>query len=202
MPRRGKSKNAPVLSVREQLELFLERGTELWDSRVRRLSGLNFSINIKGKADDDSVTFKFTEPDIEDFRSFLLTFRQFISNDEPVYLFKIYNLCQLHITDDKCKEVLAEARSIWQELLKKSGSGITLTVDNKELTPEDITDLWINGHYFHNNIEKRRFLKSLEPHLLDGAKAIFFDHVIETTKVIKHLGENIDVALRQGWLKT
>lgn len=201
MSRRPKRADpAHTLTVREQLELFVERAGQLWDTRVRR-EGLKVSVRMKWTAEDELLRTTMDEPDAEDFRSYLLTFRQFISEGEPLYLHKIYNLCHRHITDDKCREYLAEARKEWQQICKTSDTGMTLTLNSVVLSPADVADLWINGHYFHNDPEKIRTLKGLESYLYYSSRTIFLDYVIETSKVIFHAGQNIHVALKRGWVK-
>ena len=200
MPRRKKSNPSSTLTPREQLDLFMDRGEELWNSRVRR-AGLKISLNMKWSADDELLRIKSEEPDVEDFRSFLLIFRKFISPDSAIYLPKIYNICHQYLTDDRCKEYLAEARGIWQELQDVSGTGMTLTVDSQQLSPKEVVDLWINSHYFHDDIEGIKTLKKLLPYQLAAARHIFLDYVIETTKVIQHLGQSINVANKRGWFK-
>jgi len=165
MARRVKRRDpARALTVREQLELFVDRSRQLWESRVRR-EGLKVSLNMKWAVADELLRTSLDEPDTEDFRSYLLTFRQFISDGEPLYLHKIYNLCQQHIANDRCREYLAEARGVWQQISRQSDTGMTLTLDSVELSPADVADLWINGHYFHNDPEKLRTLKALESYL-------------------------------------
>ena len=186
------------MAPREQIDLFMKRGTELWNSRVR-YEGLNVSINMKWSADEEMLKVNTKEPDLEDFRSFLTIFRKFISQDSAIFLPKIYNICYQHITDKECKKVLTEAREVWQELQTQSGIYMTLTINNRQLSPKDVVDIWINGHYFHDDVEGMRLLESLEPYQLAAARVIFIDYVIEVTKIIKHLGENIHVAMNRGW---
>lgn len=200
MSRRGKRTDpAHALTVREQLELFVERAQQLWDSRVRR-EGLKVSVRMKWAAADELLRTTMEEPDAEDFRSYLLTFRQFISEGEPLYLHKIYNLCHQHITDARCREYLAEARKEWQQICTTSDTGMTLTLNSVVMSPADVADLWINGHYFHNDPEKLRTLKGLGSYLYHSSRTIFIDYVIESSKVIFHAGRNIYVALERGWV--
>ena len=201
MARRGKSPDpAHTLTVSEQLELFVDRARQLWESRVRR-EGLKVSLHMKWAAADELLRTALNEPDTEDFRSYLLTFRQFISEGEPLYLHKVYNLCHQHIADDRCREYLAEARGVWQQISKRSDMGMTLTLDSVELSPAEVTDLWINGHYFHNDPEKLRTLKGMESYLYYASRTIFLDYVIETSKIIFHAGRTIHVALKRGWVR-
>ncbi|OQX02664.1 MAG: hypothetical protein BWK80_57430, partial [Desulfobacteraceae bacterium IS3] len=63
--------------------------------------------------ENESINFKIQEPDEDDLRSFLLTFRHFFSQDEPIFLSKILNLCYQHITDNFIKNELIEIRKLW-----------------------------------------------------------------------------------------
>ncbi len=200
MSRRKKSNPSNLLTPREQLDLFMERGEELWNSPARR-AGLKISLNMKWNADHELLRINSEEPDVEDFRSFLLIFRKFISPNSHIYLPKIYKICHQYLTDDRCKEYLAEARGIWQDLQKVSGTGMTLTVDSHQLSPKEVVDLWINSHYFHDDVAGMKMLKKLLPYQLATARHIFFDYVIETTRVIKHLGQSIHVANKRGWFR-
>lgn len=199
MPRRKKPDPSNTLTPREQIELFIARGEEMWNSRVRR-EGLKISFNVKWAIDED-VTHRIEEPDAEDFRSFLTIFRKFIAPDSAIYLPKIYNLCHLYITDAETKEFLAEARSIWLEIQQQPDSGMTVTVNGRRLLPKDVVDIWINGYYFHDDVEGMRILKGMNPFLISATRAIFIDYVIETTNIIRHLAQTIRTAEERGWLK-
>ncbi len=199
MPRRKKPDPSNTLTPHEQIDLFMARGEEMWESRVRR-EGLKVSFNVKWDVGEE-VNHQIEEPDAEDFRSFLTIFRKFISPDSPIFLPKIYNLCHQHIANDECKEFLAEARAIWLEIHQQPDSGMTVTVNGRRLLPKDVVDIWINGHYFHDDVEGMRLLESMNPFLRSATRAIFIDYVIETTKIIQHLAQTIHAAREKGWMK-
>lgn len=91
-----------------------------------------------------------SQPDEDDLRSFLTIFRKFISQESPIYIYKIFNLCQQHIMDDNIKHDLAEARRGWGNQLKYGF--MKLTFNGKDLAPEFLNDLWINAVYFHDDL--------------------------------------------------
>jgi hypothetical protein len=138
----------------EQLRLFLERVDELKQLRLLRewKSGLQISYQ-----QGQPTRFEFHQPDEEALRSYLLTFRQFFSDDEPVFMYRIHNLCSLNVRSDVVRERLAESRAAWTKAMKTSGLG--LEIDELTISPEKAMRLWINGHYFHNDYEKRELLK-------------------------------------------
>jgi hypothetical protein len=120
-----------------------------------------------------------------------LTFRQFVSDEEPVYLYRIYNVCQKNITSDELKGYLIEGRKAWRRSL--THGGFKLVWNDTEFQPEKVLDLWINGVYFHNDSAKREFLNHIAPHqkmllrqvflnaLADGARQVLFvNHIIKS----------------------
>src|ERR1051326_6379380 len=181
MPRiHTKSDPSLGFTPRELLELFVARAEELERSRLL-VNGFSpsFSMNWDRMS---GVRFESSQPDEEDLRSYLVTFRKFISDREPLYLFKIHNICFQHLVSDKLRNNLIEARQAWQKELKQGG--IHLNFNERDIRPEYITNLWINGYYFHDEPEKYRKLKSLLPHENMLVKHIFLDHVIEATRQI------------------
>ena len=97
------------------------------------------------------------------------------------------------------KENLLEARQAWKDELKRGG--IHLNFNERDIRPEYLTNLWINGYYFHDEPEKYRKLKSLLPHESMLVRHIFLDHVIEATRQILYLAFIMKVAFREGLFK-
>ncbi len=200
MAYRKKADPSNTLTPREQIDLFMARGEEMWNSRVRR-EGLKVAFGLKGNLNKEFVGHYIEEPDAEDFRSFLTIFRKFISEDSPIHLPKIYSICHQHIADERFKDVLAEARRIWLDMEKKHASRMIVSIGGRELMPKDITNIWINGHYFHDDVEGMRLLKTMTPMQVDATKAIFIDYTIKTVEIIRHLAQNIRAATGNGSLK-
>ena len=179
---------------RERLELFKARANQLADSRLLK-RGFNPGISIRYERMRGTI-FESREPDEEDLRSFLLTFRQFVSNDEPIFLSSIYNLCRQCLTSGELKGYLVQSRDAWKRALR--GRGFKIVFDEGRVTPEEVADLWINGWYFHSDNEKMRRLKSLIPEQQIMARWLFLDFVAEATRQVFYVRNLITVALRDG----
>lgn len=186
------------MNVLDQLELYRVRVEELKRTRLIR-RGFNPAITIKWEK-MQGLRFKPEEPDEDDLRSFLITFRQFIAKREPVFLYHIYNLCQKHLTSNKLKDFLIKSRKIWREI--DTNTGMKLVYNGRQLTPEYVTDLWINGYYFHNDSEKMSILKSLLPHENMFIKHQFLSFLVEATRQVIYVGNIITVAIKEKMLKT
>ena len=185
------------MDVHAQLELFTARVDELRNTRLIR-KGFNPGITISWRR-MQGMRFQSQGPDEEDLRSFLLTFRQFISNDEPVFLNRIYNLCQRCITSEQMKGYLIKSREAWKQAHRSSG--IKLIFNKRELTPEFVTDLWINGYYFHNDARKVSMLKRLLPHESMLVRNQFLNYLVDATRHVLYVGNVITVALKENLFK-
>lgn len=170
----------------QKLRLFVRRVEELGRSKmVKEEMGYNFSLNYNQMS---SLTVRLDEPDEEALRSFLLTFRQFISPKEPVYINQIYNLCHKHLkANNEIRDHLAESRKVWARALKTGA--VELEFNEAKLSPEDVADLWLNGHYFHNDALKYERLENM----LAGfgsplIRAHFHQFLIEGARVIAYVG--------------
>ena len=122
---------------------------------------------------DNSFTMNFDQttglsaairqPNEVALRSLLLTLRKFVSQREEVFLDRACNVCERHIASDELKAFLRDAREHWKK--SQRSQGVAWTLNGKELTPAYVADLWINGHYFHSDVDKLRELRQLQRRL-------------------------------------
>ena len=181
------------MELRDQFGLFVRRAQELQSMRLIRNDALRANMNWRWDH-IEGMSLTVENPDEEDLRSYLLTLRQFISPDEPVFMNKVYNLAQQHLTSDELRNNLREAREHWKFVQK--GSGITITFDERQMTPEHVTDLWINGWYFHNNEAKRRELLTMMPFESMVARWRFLNHVVDASRQVLYYGQVFNIGLR------
>lgn len=179
----------------DKLSLFNHKAEELKRTRLLK-NGFNPSITIDYEK-MKGVRFDVHEPDEDDLRSFLILFRQFFLKNEPIFLNSIYTICHQNFTSQKIKEDLIEAKKIWKKSLKSFG--LVYIFNGQELTPEYITDLWINGYYFHNDQEKVALLKRLRL-VQPIVRYYFFHHLVEGTKQVLYLSNIITFARKEGLL--
>jgi hypothetical protein len=130
-----------------------------------------------------------------------MSLRRFVSPRDPVFLNRIHNQCEQHITSDELKDYLRHARERWKQA-QQSG-GMQFVLNDRELTPAHLADLWINGHYFHGSIDdpKTRELQEMQGLRmgLDRFNFVSFvgdavHHVVYVESIIRH-------ALREGCIR-
>lgn len=182
----------------QRIKLFVRRVEELRNRRmVQEAEGMGFSL----KADRvTGVSASLNFPDEENLRSFLLIFRQFIAPKEPIHINKICNLLFQGLrTNNDLRNYLVQAREQWQQTLGKNGAGIKF--EEQTLSTKDVANLWINGYYFHNDLEKYDQLEKMFGFGLPFVKAHFVNFVVDATRVIIYLGHLAAYAMRKGLLK-
>jgi hypothetical protein len=194
------------LSVIQRLELFRERAEELGQARFLRntlMAGYELKIEARllpDTLDQYETTITISAYDAEDLRSFLTFFRRFVLQRDPVvYLFSIYNLCHQYLTNETHKAYLVRSRQIALEVLRTSA--FQLKINEQDMTPELVSDIWINGWYFHDNIDHLLFLRALPPETYIMLNLYFFDYLRGITRQILYTSDVVNVALNEELIR-
>ncbi len=157
---RSRQRSRTDITYREKIETFLLCVEELQE-RPYIINGLyEFQFNINVDEESGQLVYESNEVDKEHFRSFLLTFRKFILNNEPSNIDWILSTSRRFVKDnqDELKEVLDELKAVWKYRYRKGA--VQIKTSDLDLTPDYVLDLWFNGQYFHiNDTEKSQQLK-------------------------------------------
>lgn len=143
----------PDLKTDRRLRLFLELSSQLRDLEYYK-QGMSVKIQLLAGSNTSTPSHK---PEEEQLRSFILLFRQFLSDSEPVFIKRIFNDTIRFLVDDEMKQRAIEARDLWDSSLHCGP--FKMSLNNEELTPEHALDLWMNGYYFHSDLGKTAELK-------------------------------------------
>lgn len=145
------------------------------------------------------MTIRNPEIDEDDLRSFLLTFRQFISRSEPIYLRSLVASASQRISNPEASASCRELGKVLRDVMNRSV--LNVTIDGQRVEPEYALNLYINGHYFHNDAEARKeFAK--RPMALPLIRNQFLETLIEVTQIIIEARDIIRSALREGFIDT
>lgn len=154
------------------------------DTRLLRQTG--FGVEVKFKFDPATgMSMRWNEPDAEQLDSFLIRFRPFVSQGEDVYLQNIHNLCFRAAKADELKRELQFAREHYSKVLK--GLVVKIQFNGTAITPEHLSDLWINGIYFHNDEKKRAELEAMHPALRSLARTEFLSLLVDGARQVMFL---------------
>jgi hypothetical protein len=69
------------------------------------------------------------------------------------------------------------------------------------MTPELVSDIWINGWYFHDNIDHLFFLRALPPETYIMLNLYFFDYLRGITRQILYTSDVVNVALNEELIR-
>ncbi len=129
----NKRTNRESIDTMQRFRLFVNGVRELNDLRLVK-SGMQWKFKIKWEA--KSGLFEYVPPEIDkdDLRSFLVTFRKFISTSEHVFIHRIFNDCYRFLIDDKLKKEIRKAKNDWNKQFR-SGPSMSLNIDGKSLMP-------------------------------------------------------------------
>lgn len=196
MSQRGKHNK---ILPNKRLCIFLDCVEELKD-RPYILKGLhNFQFRIDLQKETGKIICEVNEADQEEFRSYLMTFRKFLLNDEPANIDAILNICRRFVRSEQKEliEVVEQFKTIWSYQYRKGT--IQITSGNLNLTPKYVLDLWLNGKYFHNgNPQKTELLKQLLNKELPSVKLQLLWSLPILTETAIRIGGLIDRANNEG----
>jgi len=174
----------------EVFRLFIERSDELDRTRLCQ-SGSELGVTFKVVEGRTEIVPRF--PDEEDLRSYLVVFRHFLLDREPVFLYRVFTLCEMDLTSDPHKVKARSARAGLKTAT--AGSGFALIYQEKDLTPEDSLGLLLNGVYFHSDPKHREYLASVPSFLWPMVKFSFLTAVVGVAEVIRYTARVLRDAL-------
>jgi hypothetical protein len=181
----------------DRFKLFIDRVNEL-EKRKAVQNGMDWGFNLSFNSQTNKMSYTQKGPNEDDLRAFLVDFRHFVANKEPVFINRVFNDAIRYSVDKDIKEELIRGREYWKELFSKS-TGAVFKVNEIELTSEVVLDLWINGVYFHSDQEKAKKLSEIEsawPGLTFGKAQLLlvlpeFTRILITTKnILSHALSN------------
>lgn len=181
----------------ERFDLYLERANELLAEPAVTEGCFSIQLSFTFSQSDGFSTMS-REPSEPLLKSFLVTFRHFVSDKEPVFVNSVANTLWQELRSDKLKGDLEASRKTW--LAQCRGGPLQVVIDQDHLSPAEALDLWINGRYFHNDKRKAQRLQQLDPLGTLLARHVFLNHIISATNYVVFLGQVIVVARRQGLL--
>lgn len=137
----------------EELKLFIEKSQELKNSRYYKElpKKLSFNINFKDKTGTNINT---NIPDWDILKAFVVTFRLFYYEKEPIYLPKFFRYLKDISSDSANLEAIKSIEKQWNTILLKSP--IQLILNSKVITPRELVNLFIYSDITHVYNKKRR----------------------------------------------
>ena len=169
-------------SDQDILSLFIEKSRALAATSLGQ-TGIFVSHHIRYS--QEGVATTLDQPDEDAVRSFLLTFRQFVSEKEPLFLGRVYGICYRHCTDKARKDHIKQARKLWSSVQR--GRGVSIVINGVEFAGVKIFDVWTNGWYFHSDADYKQLLDQVPTLIREWLRAQFISFIIETMRLVEDL---------------
>jgi hypothetical protein len=179
---------------REKLELFLRRVEDLAKTNLAQ-KGIRTNLSYTANT-TSGLNMSLIEPEEEELLSFLPMFRQFISEEEPVFLDRIYGICSKRLIDDELKKLVAGSREIWKKT--QVVSGIELVINGENISGLEVWKIWINGKYFHNDLRYEQILRQASPVELTLCRFNFINFIGKAGECLRWLDGFIYKALDEN----
>jgi hypothetical protein len=158
--------------------------------------GIRFSLNVDRTR---GMSVRLNLLNENDLRSFLLTFRMFISPRAEIQLNKVYDTCFLGLKkNNDLRDRLVKVRAVWKEALRNAGS---IKFEEQTYSGEDAALLWMNGVYFHSDLDKYAQLEEALSRGWPYVQMHFGNFVVDATRVILYTGVVVEYARKNNLFK-
>lgn len=168
---------------------------ELFDAQIQELlktklleTNRNIGLSV-GWKQGEPLMIETTLFDEEQLRSFLLAFRPFYMQKEPIHLYKVANVVHRCSDSIAVKEQLAKCRRHFGDILDRPSG--RLVYNNQLLTPRHLIYLWFNAHYFHKEQEKIAEFNKVATGTGPMFQFFFQDSLCQLTDCILWLGARV-----------
>jgi hypothetical protein len=170
------------------LELFCQKAMDLRNSSAFQIGKVRFTLEVKtGEGGSQKLTHE--GPQKESIIALVTTLRQFYQQGESINFFRICNIVYRHVNSYNSSEkkehfeYIQSAREAFNNTLNHCP--IQLKINDHELTPRELIELWFNGNIFHADIEKSdKFDSLMKMPLADFAELVFKATVISLASII------------------
>jgi hypothetical protein len=179
----------------EKLDLFAREAESLGNARLIE-DKFEFGVTIEKNPFGSRV--EEYGMDDEQLRAFLSKLRPFLSSDEPIFLYSIYNIAEKLVLHDKAREYIIKSRNEWKE--QRKNPFVRFIFDKKRINNENIVDWWMNGFYFHHDREKKMNIERMPDAVRALTKFDFLSSVITAAGHVLWVGGNLRFALTKGFV--
>jgi hypothetical protein len=182
MSRKRKASANQGRSDQDILNLFIEKYRGLAETS---LGQTGFSVNHQITYGQAGITTMLDQPDEDAIRSFLLTVRQFASENEHIFLGRVCGVCYRYLEDDTLRDQIEQVRKTWASVQR--GWGANMVFNGVDLCGVKIFDVWVNGWYFHNDADYKQLLDSAAPIVWQWLRAQFISFIVGIMYLVQDL---------------
>lgn len=178
----------------DQIDAFIARSETLRRGRLVR-QGCDTSISLHW-TETMPLRIESVEPDQDDLQALMVQLRPFFLKQDPVYLERVLRLAIRLMRHEEFRGHLEQVRAQWRHAAQVGP--IRLEVNGRHISPSELADMWINGVYFHTNLEIANFLSRLWPQAVVRQRFVWF--LFDAVRVVLYTGNVLTIARREDLL--
>ena len=171
----------------ERVDLFLELAAEIDGLRLT-----NTRIDLGAHfhwAEGQDLSAELPPIDTDDFRSFVVAWRQLVTRAEPTHLRTVLALCTDHLTDPelrgRARFVLDRVDQVNRNDLPTERPRFALLAGEREYSPWEVADLLMHGAVFHRRDRtKKAILDVMPPAWRSFLEFIFRMYIVDITQAM------------------
>jgi hypothetical protein len=165
------------------LELFCRKAEDIKSSSVYNCERISLQMDYKA-GQERYYNWKYEGPGKEAFISVVTSLRQFYANKERINFLKNIKLIDRYLSEEVEKQYLRDGKRLFIETL--NNSKFTLVINDNNITPQKLINLWFYGSIFHSDIDKARIFDELCDDQILGpySEFIFKTTVIQLSHII------------------
>jgi hypothetical protein len=161
---------------------FLKKTKELYAASKASNAESNISLNMASEL-GKPVQFHVSLPPEEHLRSFYMAFRFFYLEKEKTNFLRVCNIIKRRTENQLARQYVDRLRDMWSGAL--AARQMQMRVNEKQIIPPLLIDLWFNAHYFHSDEKKEKDLSNLSKILtIDVCRFMLADAVYEASKAV------------------
>jgi hypothetical protein len=163
------------------LQSFHQYSGELLSTKFVE-DGMPSSLKVKGTS-NGPVTFEVTLPDWDDVVLFLYYLRPLYLQSEHANFHATCNVIARRFENPHVRAMIDLQKRIFSGSLLRTA--IRISVDDIVVNSEEVLSAWLNSYEYHRDVDKRRFLDTLNKMLpLDASQVLFIQLLTEKVKAI------------------
>jgi len=164
----------------EAIRMFLERVQRVeGNSIVRQQVGSQLQVSWR---QGEPLRFQSTEPNEESLGALLLVLRPLVVLGESINLGAIFDIGERRLRTDDHRRALREGREAWR-IAQRKGM-LALRINERDLSPEYVMRLWINGYYFHAEPALEAELRGMAGPGRTLSKHVFLDYIYRALECV------------------
>jgi hypothetical protein len=144
--------------------------------------------------------FQTTEPSDELLKALLMDLWPLVVLGESVNLRTICDICERRLRTDDHRRALREGREAWRTAQRKGA--FALRINERDLPPEHVMRLWINGWYFHSEPALEAELQGLMPEGQILSRHIFLDYIYRGVECVIWTASVLQDAIARGEIES